>query len=62
MRGIFDGGAPLINGAVAMLIVTTIVLTIQRLGLVATVVLFLTNMRRATPSTHRAGPSRLAPR
>ena len=43
VRGIFDGGAPLINGIVAMVIVTTIVLTIQKLGLVATVMLVLTN-------------------
>lgn len=44
VRGIFDGGAPQINGVVAMLIVTTIVLTIQKLGPVATVMLFLTNV------------------
>jgi serine/threonine-protein kinase len=43
MRGIFDGGAPLINGIVVLLIVTTVVFTIQKLGLVATVMLFLTN-------------------
>jgi predicted Ser/Thr protein kinase len=43
LRGIFDGGAPLINGIVVLVIVTTIVLTIQKLGLVATLMLFLTN-------------------
>ena len=44
VRGIFDGGAALINGPVALLIVTTIVLTIQKLGLVATMALFFANM------------------
>jgi hypothetical protein len=43
VRGIFDGGAPLINGIAALVIVTAIVLTVQKLGLVATVMLFLTN-------------------
>lgn len=43
VRGVFDGGAPLINGIAAIVIVTTIVLTVQKLGLVATVMLFLTN-------------------
>jgi predicted Ser/Thr protein kinase len=41
MNGIFDGGAPLLNGLAALLIVSIVVLTVQRLGLVATVVLFL---------------------
>jgi hypothetical protein len=42
-RGIFDDGAALVNGLSALLMITIIVLTIQRLGLVATVVLFLAN-------------------
>ena len=44
VRGIFDSGPVALNIVVALLIVTTIVITIQKLGLVATVVLFLTNM------------------
>jgi len=43
VRGIFDGGAAYLNAAAALLIVTTIVLTIQKLGLVATIALFLVN-------------------
>jgi hypothetical protein len=43
VRGIFDGGAALINAPVALIIVTTIVLTIQKLGLVATMMLFFAN-------------------
>jgi predicted Ser/Thr protein kinase len=41
VRGIFDGGPALLNAAASLLTVTIIVLTIQRLGLVATIVLFL---------------------
>jgi serine/threonine-protein kinase len=44
VRGIFDSGPAALNGAIALLIVTMIVLTIQKLGLVATIVLFLMNM------------------
>jgi len=40
VRGIFDGGSPALNLIAGLLIVTIIVLTIQRLGLVATTVLF----------------------
>jgi len=43
-RGIFSGGSPLLNGALAVTMITIIVLTIQRLGLVATVVMFLVNL------------------
>jgi len=43
-RGIFSGGSPLVNGALAVTMITIIVLTIQRLGLVATVVMFLVNL------------------
>ena len=43
VRGVFDGGAAVINAAAALLIVTIIVLTIQKLGLVATIALFLMN-------------------
>jgi serine/threonine-protein kinase len=43
-RGIFDGGAALLNALAALLMITIIVLTIQRLGLVATIVLFLVNL------------------
>ena len=42
-RGIFDGGAALVNGTAAVLMIAIIVLTIQRLGLVATMALFLVN-------------------
>jgi serine/threonine-protein kinase len=44
VRGIFDGGAALVNGVAALLMVTIIVLTIQRLGMVATIMLFLVNL------------------
>jgi serine/threonine-protein kinase len=44
VRGIFDGGSALLNGAAALLMVTIIVLTIQRLGLVAMIVLLLVNL------------------
>jgi serine/threonine-protein kinase len=44
VRGVFDGGAALLNATAALFIVTIIVVTIQRLGLVATVVLFLVNL------------------
>jgi hypothetical protein len=44
VRGIYSGGAALLNGTAALLIVTIIVLTIQRLGLVATIALFFVNM------------------
>ena len=44
VRGVFDGGSAPVNFAVALAIVTIIVLTIQRLGLVATLVLFLVNL------------------
>ena len=43
VRGIFEGGMAVINAPVALLVVTTIVLTIQKLGLVATIVLFFAN-------------------
>ena len=43
-RGIFDGGAALLNALAALLMITIIVLTIQRLGLIATIVLFLVNL------------------
>jgi len=43
-RGIFTGGSPILNGALAVTMITIIVLTIQRLGLVATVVMFLVNL------------------
>jgi hypothetical protein len=43
-RGVFDGGSVLVNAAAALLMITIIVLTIERLGLVAMVALFLTNM------------------
>jgi serine/threonine-protein kinase len=43
-RGVFDGGSAIVNGAAAFLMISIIVLTIDRLGLVATVMLFLTNM------------------
>jgi hypothetical protein len=41
VRGVFDGGSVAVNAVIAVAMVTIIVLTIQRLGLVATVVLFL---------------------
>ena len=43
-RGVFDGGSAIVNGIAAFLIIAIIVLTIDRLGLVATVMLFLVNM------------------
>jgi serine/threonine-protein kinase len=43
-RGIFSGGSPILNLGLAVLMITIIVLTIQRLGLVATVVMFLVNL------------------
>jgi hypothetical protein len=42
-RNIFDSGPVLLNIIVVMLLVTIIVMTIQRLGLLATMVLFLVN-------------------
>ena len=44
VRGIFDDGSALVNGTAGFLMVTIIVLTIDRLGLVATVTLFLVNV------------------
>src|SRR5205807_1075924 len=43
VRGIGDGGSVIINSIAAFLIVSIVVLTIQRLGLVATVMLFFVN-------------------
>jgi serine/threonine-protein kinase len=43
-RGIFDGGSVLVNAAAAMLMIALIVLTIQRLGLVAILVLFFVDL------------------
>ena len=43
-RGVFEGGSVVVNAAAALLMIAIIVLTIDRLGLVATVALFLTNM------------------
>jgi len=43
-RGIFDNGSPVLNLALAVTMITIIVLTIQRLGLVATIVLFVVNI------------------
>ena len=43
VRGIGDGGSVVINYIAAFLIVSIVVLTIQRLGLVATVMLSLVN-------------------
>jgi Protein kinase domain len=43
-RGIFSGGSPLLNITLAVLMITIIVLTIQKLGLVATMTLFLVNI------------------
>jgi hypothetical protein len=42
-RGVFDGGSVAINAGAALLMIGILVLTIDRLGLVATVALFLTN-------------------
>jgi hypothetical protein len=47
-RGIFDGGSPVLNIALALVIITIIVLTIQKLGLVATITLFLVNLITST--------------
>ena len=47
-RGIFDGGAAALNAGAALVVVVVIVLTIQRLGLVATVVMFLVNFMTAS--------------
>jgi hypothetical protein len=44
VRGIFDGGSAAINAAAGLAMVTIIVLTIQRLGLVAVMTLFLVNL------------------
>jgi serine/threonine-protein kinase len=44
VRGIFDGGSAAINAAAGLGMVTIIVLTIQRLGLVAVMTLFLVNV------------------
>ena len=43
VQGIFDSGPAIVNAIAAFLIVSIIVLTIQKLGLVATVMLFLAN-------------------
>jgi serine/threonine-protein kinase len=43
-RGVFDGGSVAVNATAALLMIAIIVLTIDRLGLVATVTLFLTNL------------------
>jgi hypothetical protein len=43
VRGIGDGGSPVINFTAALIMVAMIVLTIQRLGLVATTLLFFIN-------------------
>ncbi|HET7696715.1 MAG TPA: serine/threonine-protein kinase [Vicinamibacterales bacterium] len=48
VRGIFDGGSAIVNGAAGFLLIAIIVLTIDRLGLVATVTLFLVNMMMNT--------------
>jgi hypothetical protein len=48
VRGIFDGGAAPINFVAALLIVSIIVITIQRLGLVATTVLFFVQIMMDT--------------
>jgi len=42
-RGIWDGGSPAVNLATVILFITIIVLTIKRLGLLSTIVLFLVN-------------------
>ena len=47
-RGVFDGGAALLNAVAAALMITIIVLTIQRLGMVATIVLFFVNLITST--------------
>jgi len=44
VRGIFDGGSAALNAAAGLAMVTIIVLTIQRLGLVAVMTLFLVNL------------------
>jgi hypothetical protein len=43
-RGVFDGGSVAVNATAALVMITIIVMTIDRLGLVATVMLFLTNL------------------
>ena len=55
VRGIFDGGAAYLNAAAALLIVTTIVPTIQKLGLVATIALFPGELHDLVDAGH-AGP------
>ena len=44
VRGVFDGGPAAINFALGIAIVTIVVLTVQRLGLVATLVMFLVQL------------------
>ncbi len=44
VRGIFDGGAVVVNVIAALMVVTIVVLAIQRLGLVAVTMLLLVNM------------------
>jgi len=51
VRGMFDGGSVPANIAAGLCIVTIIILTIQRLGLVATLMLFLVDRIMSSAAT-----------